>query len=132
MAKYNVVRRMPYTADQLFQLTSDVANYPEFVPLCTEARIWDVKDDGTGVTSCTAALRIIYDKLKLDEEFVSEVLCNTENRTIRAVSNSGPVRHLENRWRFIEVEDGRACDVEFSIDYEMSSKPLQFVMSDNV
>ena len=129
MTKFDIVRRMPYSARQLFELTSDIANYPEFVPLCTEARIWNENDDGTGVTACTASLRIIYDKLKMDTEFVSEVLANAESLTIRAVSNSGPVKQLENYWRFVDLPETGECDVEFSIEYEMSSRPMQFVMS---
>lgn len=129
MAKYNIVRRMPYSARQLFDMTSDVASYPKFLPLCAEARVWDEKDDGSGITASTASLRIIYDKLKMDTEFISEVLANAENLTIRAVSNSGPVRQMENRWRFVDLPDTGECDVEFSIEYEMSSRPMQFVMS---
>lgn len=129
MAKYDIVRRMPYTARQLFDLTSDVASYPEFVPLCTEANIWNVSEDGNGSTACTASLRIVYDKLKMDVRFVSEVVANGENLTIRAVSNAGPVKRLENRWRFVDLTETSECDVEFSIDYEMASRPLQFVMS---
>lgn len=129
MAKYDIVRRMPYSARQLFDMTSDVASYPKFVPLCAEARVWNEKDDGTGIRACTASLRIIYDKLKMDTEFISEVLANADNLTIRAISNSGPVRQLENRWRFVDLADTGECDVEFSIEYEMSSRPMQFVMS---
>ena len=59
MANYQIVRRMPYSARQLFDLTSDVASYPEFVPLCTEARLWNVNDDGHGSVAFTAALRTL-------------------------------------------------------------------------
>ena len=130
MAKYDIVRRMPYTARQLFDMISDIGSYPEFVPLCTKARVWNEASDETpSVTTCSAALSIVYDKLNLNVEFVSEVLANDENLTIRAVSNSGPVKRLENRWRFIDLPDGRGCDVEFFVDYELNSRPLQFVMS---
>ncbi len=129
MAKYDVVRRMPHSARRMFGLAIDVARYPEFVPLCQEARVWNLRTDGAHVTTSTASLLIVYDKLKLKEEFISEVLANEEKLTIRAVSNSGPVRHLENRWRFVDIAETGHCDVEFSIDYQMSTRPLQFVIS---
>ena len=128
MARFSVVRRMPYSPRQLFDLTADVARYPEFVPLCTEATLWDEAVDETDVRTFSAALRIVYDKFKIDETFTSEVLASPDRLLVRAVSNTGPVRHLENRWRFIGV-DGGGCDVEFSLDYQLNSKPLQFVMS---
>ena len=129
MTKFNVVRRMPYSARQLFILASDVAAYPEFVPLCKEAKIWNQRHDGEHVNTFTSSLLIVYDKLNLKEEFVSEVLTDDEQLTIRAVSSSGPVKRLENHWHFVDHIEAGGSDVEFSIDYQMSSRPLQFVLS---
>ena len=39
MPKFNVKRRMPYTADQLYALVADVESYPQFLPWCSAARI---------------------------------------------------------------------------------------------
>ncbi len=128
MAKYDITRRMPYTARQLFDLTCDIARYPEFVPLCTDAWVENIRTNGA-VTTCKATLVIEYDKMKLRENFISEVLANADKLTIRAVSQSGPVRHLENRWRFTDIAGTGECDVDFLIDYQMSSRPLQFVVS---
>ena len=129
MAKFSVVRRMPFSARQLFALAGDVAAYPEFVPLCQDAKIWDEKQDGPHVRSFTASLLIVYDKLKLQETFISDVSTDNEALTIRAVSDKGPVKQLENIWRFVDIAGTNECDVEFSLDYEMSSRVLQFAMS---
>ena len=120
---------MPYSARQLFALASDVGSYPEFVPLCQDANIWDEQRDGPHIRSFTASLLIVYDKLKLQETFVSDVSTNDEALTIRAVSDKGPVKQLENTWRFVDIAGTGESDVEFSIDYVMSSRVLQFAMS---
>ena len=129
MAKFSVVRRMPYSARQLFALASDVAAYPEFVPLCREASIWNERQDGPHAHTFNASLLIVYDKLKLQETFVSDVSTDDEALTIQAMSDKGPVKRLENTWRFVDIAGTSESDVEVSIDYEMSSRVLQFAMS---
>ncbi|MDU6730573.1 MAG: SRPBCC family protein, partial [Bradyrhizobium sp.] len=34
MPRFSNKRRVPHTADQMFDLVADVERYPEFVPLC--------------------------------------------------------------------------------------------------
>ncbi|MEO1313612.1 MAG: SRPBCC family protein, partial [Pseudomonadota bacterium] len=37
-------RRMPYSADQLYDLVADIGSYPQFLPWCSAARIRGTKD----------------------------------------------------------------------------------------
>jgi coenzyme Q-binding protein COQ10 len=39
----------------------------------------------------------------------------------------GPFSHLENKWTFIDLEDGR-CEIGFSISYEFASRTLGLLM----
>ena len=38
----------------------------------------------------------------------------------------GPVKHIDNRWLFSEARGG--CDIDFHLDYQMSSRLLQMAM----
>ena len=40
----------------------------------------------------------------------------------------GPFHHLENRWRFLPADGGRACDIAFWIDYQFKSPMLGLLM----
>jgi coenzyme Q-binding protein COQ10 len=51
---------------------------------------------------------------------------DTQQLTIRATSNEGPVRHIDNRWLFTAARGG--CDIDFHLDYEMASRLLQLAM----
>ena len=128
MPHYSVTRRMPFDARGVYGIIADVEAYPEFLPLCQGARLWDKTAGETGQELFSAELLIVYPKLGLRERFISEVACNPQALTVRSVSNRPPVKELENRWRVISVGDA-ACDVHFYVDYQMSSRLLQLALN---
>lgn len=123
---FHTTRRIAFAPQHLLEIVADVASYPAFLPLCTGARVWDEKDLGNGRRSFRASLDIEYPKLRLKETFVSDVLVDTKRLTIRATSNEGPVKHIDNRWLFSAARGG--CDIDFHLDYQMSSRLLQLAM----
>ena len=46
MPTHEETRHLPYTAEQMYALVSDVARYPEFLPWTAAARVRSVTDDG--------------------------------------------------------------------------------------
>ena len=126
MAVFHTTRRIAFAPEHLLAIVADVASYPAFLPLCTGARVWDEKDLGNGRRSFRASLDIEYPKLRLKETFVSDVVVDTRRLTIVATSNQGPVKHIDNRWLFSVVRGG--CDIDFHLDYQMSSRLLHMAM----
>jgi coenzyme Q-binding protein COQ10 len=110
----------------LFDIVSDVRAYPSFVPLCTGANVWDVREEGQGRRAFRAALDIEYPKLLIRETFVSDVVVDAAKLTVRATSKEGPVKHIDNRWSFLPVRGG--CDIDFYLDYQMSSRVLNMAL----
>ena len=45
---------------------------------------------------------------------------------MRATASEGPVKHIDNRWLFTPARGG--CDIDFHLDYEMSSRLLHMAM----
>jgi len=123
---FHTTRRIAFAPEYLLAIVADVASYPEFLPLCTGARVWDAKDQGDGRRSFRASLDIEYPKLRLKETFVSDVVVDTRRYTIRATSSEGPVKHIDNRWLFTDARGG--CDIDFHLDYQMSSRLLHLAM----
>ncbi len=126
VARFHTTRKIGFAPEDLLEIVADVASYPEFLPLCTGARVWNDNDLGDGRRSFCASLDIEYPKLRLRETFVSEVVVDTRRLTIRATSSEEPVRHIDNRWLFTAVRGG--CDVDFHLEYEMASKLLQLAL----
>ena len=126
MTIFHTTRRIAFAPQHLLAIVADVASYPEFLPLCTGARVWDEKDLDNGKRSFRASLDIEYPKLRLKETFVSDVIVDPQHLTIRATSNEGPVKHIDNRWLFSAARGG--CDIDFHLDYQMSSRLLHLAM----
>ena len=113
--------RVPYSAEQMFDLVADVIKYPEFLPWCTALRIvQDNVQDGGG--ELTADMVVGYKVFR--ERFRSEVTLDKEAKTINATYVDGPFRSLENRWRFVDRPEGGSV-IEFEISFEFKNLFLQ-------
>ena len=125
MPTHAETRRMPHTADQMFDLIADVEKYPRFLPWCSASRIRSrkVRDDGTELID--ADLVISFKVYR--ERFTSRVTLRRESREIDVSYLDGPFRYLDNHWRFVPVEGGQ-CDVDFFVDFEFRSRTLQMVI----
>jgi len=101
-------RRLPYSAEQMFNLVADVEGYPEFLPWIVATR---VRSDNE--TEMVADMLVGFKAIR--EKFTSRV---TKDRPteIRVHYIDGPLRDLDNVWRFRAVDDGH-CDVDFSVQF---------------
>ena len=109
-------RRLPYTAEQLFDLVADVERYPEFLPWCVAARI---RERGERVL---IADLMIGSKM-VRERFTSRVVLDRPRR-IDVAYSEGPFRYLNNHWDFVPDADG-GCVIDFFVDFEFRSRMLQ-------
>jgi coenzyme Q-binding protein COQ10 len=125
MPQFSTRRRVRHAAGDMFDLVSDVENYPKFVPMCSamHLRSRTVKEDGTVevVATMTVAYKMIH------QSFTSRARCDKANLKILVEYLDGPFRHMRNRWVF-EPTGEHACVVEFFIDYEFRSRALSLLM----
>lgn len=123
MPKYETVRRVPHTPEQMFALVADVESYPQFLPMC-EALSVRSRRERDGVTMLTADMTVGYKALR--ETFTSQVVLKPADNRIDVKYLNGPFRHLDNRWHFRPADDG--TDVDFYIEYEFKSRILGVMM----
>lgn len=109
----------------MFDLVADVEQYPQFVPLCHALQVRGRKDLGEGREVLVADMTVAYKVFK--ETFTSRVELRPSENTILVEYLDGPFKHLENKWTFIDTEDG-GCDVGFFITYEFKSRTLGSMM----
>jgi coenzyme Q-binding protein COQ10 len=119
MATHAEQRRLPYSAEQLFDLVSDVERYPEFLPWCVGARIRERKPN-----EIVADLIIGYRMIR--ERFTSRVVLDRPDR-IDVAYSEGPFRYLNNHWIFLPQDDG-SCVIDFFVDFEFHSRLLQKII----
>jgi coenzyme Q-binding protein COQ10 len=120
MPEHHETRVLPYTAQQMYDLVGDVANYPKFLPWTAAARIISTteRDDHTELR---ADLVISFKVFR--EKFGSQVLLKKDPLQIDTAYLDGPFKHLESRWLFKDVDGG--CEVDFSVDFEFKNRLLQ-------
>jgi coenzyme Q-binding protein COQ10 len=122
MPQFSTTRRVKHPPEDMFALVADVERYPEFVPLCKALVIKRrFRDGDTEVIDAT--MTVAYKAIR--ESFTSRARLDAANCEIRVEYLDGPVRNLENRWRFRPAPGG--CDVEFHIAYEFRSKLFQAI-----
>lgn len=113
MPRHEERKYLPWSPERMFDLVADVGRYPEFLPWLLSARVYGCRDTGFD-----ADLVIGFKLYK--ERFTSRVTLDRPH-AIRVDYLSGPLRYLENDWRFHQVEDG-GCAIDFRVDFEFHSR----------
>lgn len=101
-------RRLPYSAEQMYDLVADVGRYNEFLPWVVAVRI---KSDSP--EEMVADLLVGFKALR--ERFTSRVLKHRPER-IEVIYLDGPMRDLDNVWQFNPLPDG-GCEVDFHVEF---------------
>ena len=124
MPKASVKRLIECKKDQLVDLVLDIEKYPEFVPYCLGARVYERNKEGNQIL-IIADLTIGKGPFK--DTYKSNVIFNKEDSSINVTNIGRPLRHLENNWKFIESDNG--TEILFDIDFEIENKFLNIVMT---
>ena len=107
---------LPYSAEQMFALVDNVADYPQFMPWCSEAKVLDAGDN-----IVHASVGINY--LGVKQSFTTENTRQAPSRIDMRLKD-GPFRQLEGDWQFMSLSPS-ACKIAFRLHYEFSSKLLE-------
>ena len=101
----------------------DIEKYPEFVPWCIEGKIHE-KKESEDLIEIKGDLKV--GKKFLNETYTSLVLYYKEKDKILVTNIDGPLKHLQNEWRFKEIND--QTQLEFDIDFELKNNLLNIIM----
>ena len=118
MISHRETRLVPYPAELMYAVVSDVEKYPQFLPWVLALRVLSRRENGL-----TAEMAVGYGALR--ERYTSDVRLDPAAHTIDVIEIKGPFKTLENRWRFVPKEKG--CEVDFSIRFEFKNRLLHGV-----
>lgn len=110
---------LPYSAEQMFALVDNVADYPQFLPWCGGTSVSALDEN-----KVRATVYIDYHHVK--QSFTTENVRLFPQR-IDIFLRDGPFKHLDGSWHFIALTP-TACKIEFRLSYEFSSKILEKVV----
>ena len=123
MPKASVKRLIECKKDDLINLVLDIEKYPDFVPFCYNAKIYESKNEGD-IIKIIADLTIGKGPFK--ETYKSNVLYKKKDNSILVTNLDGPLNHLTNKWLFISKDN--FTEVTFDIDFEIENKFLNVLM----
>ena len=124
MPKASVKRLIECNKEQLINLVLDIESYPSFIPYCLNSKIYEKKEK-EDLISIIADLTIGKGPFKAT--YKSDVRFNKDTDTILVTNIDGPLKHLNNKWTFIEKNN--CTEISFDIDFEIENKFLNVVMS---
>ncbi len=104
----------------------DIEKYPEFVPWCLEGRIHE-KNESQDLIEIKGDLKV--GKRFLNETYTSLVLYYKEKDKILVTNIDGPLKHLQNEWKFKEINN--QTQLEFDIDFELKNNLLNMIMKNS-
>lgn len=106
-------RRLPYSAEQMFDLVADVARYGEFLPWVIATRVRSNSD-----TEMVADMVVGFKSLR--ESFTSRVAKDRPN-VIKVHYVDGPLSDLDNVWTFRAVDD-HTCEIDFLVEFTFRNR----------
>lgn len=124
MTTHQETRKLPYTAQQMYDLVADVESYPQFLPWCAAARVRGSSpiEDGNRTGELMDAEMVISFKV-FREKFGSSVTLWPADMKIDTEYLDGPFKRMISNWTFREAEGG--CEVDFFVDFEFRNRILQ-------
>ncbi|MEE4315472.1 type II toxin-antitoxin system RatA family toxin [Erythrobacter dokdonensis] len=106
-------RRLPYSAEQMFDLVADVARYGEFLPWVIATRVRSNSD-----TEMVADMVVGFKAIR--ESFTSRVT-KERPRVIKVHYVDGPLSDLDNVWTFREI-DAHTCEIDFLVEFTFRNR----------
>ena len=124
MPKASVKKFIECKKEQLIDLVLDIEKYPEFVPFCVGAKVYEKKEKDN-------LLLIVGDltigKGPFKDTYKSDVKYNKKEDSIFVTNLDGPLKHLENTWYF--KEKNNVTEILFEVDFELKNEFLNIVMT---
>ena len=124
MPKASVKRLIECKKELLIDLVLDIEKYPAFVPFCVDAKIYEKKKKDN-LLLIVADLTIGKGRFK--DTYKSDVKFNKKEDSIYVTNLDGPLKYLENKWRF--KEENNITEVSFEVDFELKNEFLNIVMT---
>ena len=123
MPKASVTRHIARDKQTLIDFVLDIEKYPEFIPFCIDSKVYETNDNGNEI-EIIADLTI--GKKPFIDTYKSDVRYDKKNDSIHVTNIDGPLKHLENNWKFVEKDN--LTEVKFDVDFEIRNKFLNLIM----
>ncbi|MDC0179417.1 type II toxin-antitoxin system RatA family toxin [Candidatus Pelagibacter sp.] len=123
MPKASVTRHIKRDKQKLIDFVLDIEKYPEFIPFCIDSKVYETKDE---VNEIKIIADLTIGKRPFVDTYKSDVRYDKKNDSIHVTNIDGPLKHLENNWKFIQKD--KLTEVQFDVEFEIKNKFLNLIM----
>ena len=123
MPKASVTRHIKRDKQKLIDFVLDIEKYPEFIPFCIDSKVYETKDE---INEIKIIADLTIGKRPFVDTYKSDVRYDKKNDSIHVTNIDGPLKHLENNWKFIQKD--KLTEVQFDVDFEIKNKFLNLIM----
>ncbi|MBJ3784361.1 type II toxin-antitoxin system RatA family toxin [Devosia sediminis] len=109
-------RHVPHMPQRMYEIVSDLEDYPRFVPNCRDMQ---VRPDPSAGGQDVRLARMTISFGPITQAYTSRVTLDPQALTIKAKAVDGPFSYLDSVWSF-EAE-GQGTRVRFEIDFKISN-----------
>ena len=109
----------PFTAEQMYNLVSDIENYKHYLPWCPASKVIS-KDANVTVG------RVDISYLKVSTSFTTKNI-NTPCTRIDLSLVDGPFKQLSGFWQFTQIGE-KGCKIEFNLSYQFNNFIIEKVI----
>ena len=124
MPKASVTRQIAREKKKLINFVLDIEKYPEFIPFCIDSKVYE-RNENENEIAIIADLTI--GKKPFVDTYKSDVRYIKKKDLIHVTNIGGPLKHLENNWKFIQKDN--FTEVHFDVDFEIKNKFLNIIMT---
>ncbi len=107
---------MPFSADQMYRLVNNIAEYPEFLPACRHTVVHEASEE-----EILATIELQKGPVKLSFTTRNRL---DPGREIDMRLERGPFRHFEGVWSFKPLTE-EASRVALDLEYEFANPILK-------
>ena len=106
-----------HSAKSIYDIVLDIEKYPEFIPWCSAVQI-------RTKTKKNIIADLLVNYKYFQKTFTSDVRFDSNNLIIDVLYIEGPLKNLQNQWKFEKVED-KKTKVHFKIKFEFNNALYQ-------
>lgn len=119
MIEINKSALVPYGIADVFSVVNNVADYPDFLPGCIEAKVLEQSDDFMVATLCVS-------KAGIQQSFTTHNTLSSPSDIYMALAE-GPFSEFEGHWQFVELAD-KATKINFKLHFVMERQLMAKAM----
>ena len=112
---------MPFSAETVYHVVSDVDAYRYFLPWCTGSQVHSRSPDGTYMEA-----ELVIGTFGIQERYMSKVMLDLNRSVVVDASDSPLFHHLTNEWRF-EPIGSQQCRLHFVVDFAFRSSSHSYI-----